>query len=117
MIDRQKGALISLRIGIAIVFLYASIAATLQPYNWIGYIPQAVRNIFPGQILLPIFSIYQFILGIWILMGWKTFYSAILAAFTLLGVILANIGQLDILFRDFAIFFSSIALFLMSKEK
>lgn len=117
MFDQQKTAQILLRIGIASVFLYAAVAATFQPYNWIGYIPQAVRNIFPGQILLFIFSLYQIILGVWILLGWKAFYSAFLAAFTLLGIILANIGQLDILFRDFAIFFSSIALFLMSRKE
>lgn len=102
--------LLLLRISIASVFLYAAVAATLQPYNWIGYIPQIVRNIFPAQLLLVGFSIYQLVLSIWLLVGWKVIFAAAVAAITLLGIIAANFAQVDILFRDFAIFFAAIAL-------
>lgn len=101
---------IFLRLSVASVFIYAAVAATIEPFNWIGYIPQFFRNIFPGSILLLGFSAFQLVLGVWIISGWKTFYAGILAALTTLAVIAANFTQTDILFRDFAIFFSALAL-------
>lgn len=112
-----KIVLLLLRISIASVFIYAAIAATLQPYNWIGYIPQAARNILPAQALLGGFSLFQLVLSIWILTGWKTVYAASIAALTLLGIITANFSQSDILFRDFAIFFAALALVVGSYAK
>jgi len=108
--DKRKLLTLSLRLSIASVFLYAAAAATLQPDNWIGYIPQVIRNIFPANILLMGFSFYQVALALWILTGWKAVFSASLAALTLLAIIVANISQTDILFRDFAIFFAALAL-------
>lgn len=99
-----------LRLSIASVFLYAAGAATLQPYNWVGFIPQVFTIIAPANLLLLGFSLYQLVLAVWILSGWKAFYSSLLAAATLLGIITANWGDIDILFRDFAIFFASLAL-------
>ncbi len=111
-----KAVLILLRLSIASVFLYAAIASTLAPYNWIGYIPQFLRNIFPGNILLGFFSLYELVLSVWILSRKKTFYAAILAAATLIGIIVSNISQADILFRDFAIFFAALALAVATLE-
>lgn len=99
-----------LRLSIASVFLYAAVGATLQPYNWIGFLPQFATNIIPASVLLPLFSLYQLILAIWVLTGWKTFYAGLLACVTLLGIIVANWGDVDVLFRDFAIFFAALAL-------
>lgn len=99
-----------LRLSIVSVFLYAAIAATLQPQNWIWYIPQFARNLLPAQILLSGFSFYQVVLSLWILSGKKTFYAAVLASLTFVGIIIANVTVLDVLFRDFAIFFASLAL-------
>ncbi|SRR6266403_4207352 len=108
---------ILLRLSIASVFLYASIAATLQPYNWIGFIPQFAEKIAPAETLLIGFSLYQLALAIWILSGWKGLYSGLLAAVTLIGIIGANWGDIDILFRDFAIFFASLALAASYRKK
>ncbi|HVZ12232.1 MAG TPA: hypothetical protein VG965_04340 [Patescibacteria group bacterium] len=110
MIQNQKAVNLLLRISIASVFLYAAVAATLQPQNWIWYIPQILRNMFPGPLLLLSFSAYQAILSIWILSGKKTFYAASLACLTFIGIIVANINSIDILFRDLTIFFASLAL-------
>lgn len=99
-----------LRFSIASVFLYAAVAATLEPFNWIGFIPQVFTTIAPASLLLVGFSLYQLILAVWILSGWKAFYASLLAAVTLVGIITANWGDIDILFRDFAIFFAAFAL-------
>ncbi len=106
--------IIFLRIGIAAVFLYSAIASFMQPYSWIGYIPAVFKGIFPEQMLVMGFSLFTLALGIWILSGWKTFFAASMAALTLLVIIAANYTQMDILFRDFAIFMASGALVVSS---
>ncbi len=106
-----------LRLGIAAVFLYAAIASFLTPNNWIGFLPVWLRNIIPGMILLSIFSVYEIILSIWLLSGKKIYYASILSAITLSLIIVTNISQLDILFRDIAILFSAVALIFLSKER
>jgi len=108
--QNQKIVHILLRISITSVFLYAAVGATLQPNNWIVYIPQALQNIIPAKLFLTGFSFYQLLLSIWLLSGWKSFYAASFAAITFLGIISANFMALDILFRDFAIFFAAVAL-------
>ncbi|HXS14678.1 MAG TPA: hypothetical protein VN711_00955 [Candidatus Saccharimonadales bacterium] len=115
--QNQKVVHILLRLSIASVFLYAAIAATLQPQNWIWYIPQFARNMLPSQTLLAGFSFYQLLLSLWILSGRKTLYAASLSSLTLLGIIIVNVNILDVLFRDFAIFFASLALAVGSYTK
>jgi len=115
--SNQKMVLLLLRVAIASVFLYAAIAATFDHSNWIGFIPQIAERIAPASTLLTGFALFQFILAVWVLSGWKTFYASLLAAFTLLGIISANWGDLNVLFRDFAIFFSAIALTVGSYTK
>jgi hypothetical protein len=117
MIQNQRAVNLLLRISIASVFLYAAVAATLQPQNWIWYIPQFARDIFPGKFLLFGFSSYQLLLSLWILSGRRTFYAASLASLTFLGIISVNLNVLDVLFRDFAIFFASLALAVGSYQK
>ena len=103
-----------LRVGLAIVFLYAAVASFIEPDAWIGYLPIFLRHIFPASILLGGFSIYEILLSLWLLSGKKTLYAASLSAITLIGIIFANIGALDIIFRDFAILFSALALAALS---
>ncbi|HET9946701.1 MAG TPA: hypothetical protein VFQ63_01425 [Patescibacteria group bacterium] len=115
--NNQKATLFLLRLSIASVFLYAAIAAILQPFNWIGFIPQFATTIAPASVLLLLFSLYQLTLSIWIASGWRPFFPSLLAAFTLLAIIGANWGDIDILFRDFAIFFAALALATASYKK
>ncbi len=107
-----------LRLGISIVFFYAAVASFLNPNNWIGFLPQWMRNIFPAELLLFAFSFYELILGTWLISGKKIFYAAILSSLTLFLIITSNISELDVLFRDIAILSSAVALILLSyKEK
>lgn len=116
MANNLKAVQILLRIGIAGVFFYAAVAATLQPDNWIWYIPEFLIKIFPANILLLGFSAFQLLLGIWILSGWKSFYAGLLSSVTLVAIIIANIAVLDIVFRDFAILFAALALTVSSRK-
>lgn len=103
-----------LRIGLASVFLYAAVAAFIEPDAWIGYLPIFLRHMFPANLLLAGFSAYQILLSFWLLSGKKALYAALLSALTLVGIIIANIGALDIVFRDFAILFAALALAALS---
>jgi len=113
----KKELLISflLRVGLALVFLYAATASFLEPDSWIGFLPGFMRDIMPAKILLSLFSIYEIVLAFWLLSGKKTFYAAILAAATMFAITVTSLGALDIVFRDVAIFFMATALAVLSK--
>ncbi len=106
-----------LRFGIGLVFLYAAIAALLDPTSWIGFIPRFAQKIIPALTFITLFSVYQIALAFWLFSGKKTFYASILSAVTIFVIIISNLGLFDIVFRDVAIFFSCIALAFMSKKK
>ena len=106
-----------LRAGLAVVFLYAAVASFLDPNSWIGFLPQFLRNIVPANILLILFSIYEIILGLWLLSGKKIYPAAILAIITMASIVIFNMGALDIVFRDVAILFAALALAVLSKGK
>lgn len=99
-----------LRTGLAVVFLYAAIASFLEPMNWIGFLPQFMKDIFPAEPLLSAFSVYELFLALWLLSGKKVVWSSLLAAATLCAIIVTNITQLEIIFRDIAILFAALAL-------
>ena len=107
-------ALFFLRLGLAAVFLYAAIAAYLNPSSWIGFFPEVIRGLLPEGVLLMLWGIGQVVLALWLLSGWKTGISALLASLSLLGIIVTNLGALDIIFRDVAIFFAAVALTLLT---
>src|ERR1700722_6132450 len=115
--ENGKTVNLLLRIGIASVFLYAAVQTTLHPDDWIWFFPQFLRNLVPHAILLTGFSLYETLLSAWLLIGWRTTYAASLAALTLLGIIVANLSDFDIVFRDVAIFFAAAGLALGSYQK
>ena len=106
-----------LRIGIAITFIYAAIATMLHPDDWIWFFPTVLRDTIPHPILLTGFSIFEIVLSLWLLSGWKAVYSGTIAAIATLGIIFANLSTIDIVFRDVAIFFAAVALAIGSYKK
>ncbi len=109
---RTQLVLLSLRIGLAFVFLYAVVGSFLAPENWIGYFPLLLRQLVPQNLLLLGFSLYELLLGLWLLWGKKVWIPAILSTLTMLGIIATNLGAFDIIFRDVAIAAMGVALFL-----
>jgi hypothetical protein len=102
-----------IRIGLAVVFLYAAFASFLDPFSWIGFLPSWIKMVVPGGVALIIFSIYEILLSLWLLSGWRIFTAAIFSAGTLFLIIVGNLGALDIIFRDIAILLSAVALAFM----
>ncbi|PIR79727.1 MAG: hypothetical protein COU25_03895 [Candidatus Levybacteria bacterium CG10_big_fil_rev_8_21_14_0_10_35_13] len=112
--DKEKVAFLLLRIGLSFAFLYAAFSSFLAPSNWIGYFPVFIRNLVTENILLPLFSIFEITLALWILWGKYLFYSSVLASISLLGIIIFNFNQMDIIFRDVSILLMAISLVVYS---
>ena len=105
-----------LRMGIGTVFLYAAFSSFLQPSLWVGYLPAWLQLGFTEKIFLFLFALYEVILSLWLFSPWKTDKAALLSTITLSLIIIVNISFLDVVFRDLAIFFSSLALFQLTKR-
>ncbi|MEK6928750.1 MAG: hypothetical protein AABW65_02220 [Nanoarchaeota archaeon] len=118
-IEKSEKELVSfmLRSGLVIVLLYAAISAYLNPTSWMGFTPQFISQIIPPKIFLYIHSTANIILAFWLLSNKNIFYASMISAILMLAIIVFNYSELDIIFRDISILFSSIALAILSKEK
>lgn len=99
-----------LRIGLAFTFLYVAIASFLEPVNWIGFFPFE-----PSAFVFQAFSVFELFLALWLLSGVKTFFAALISAVLLAGIVVTNLGAMDIVFRDAGLFFAALALAVLSK--
>ncbi|HSW37697.1 MAG TPA: DoxX family membrane protein [Candidatus Saccharimonadales bacterium] len=99
-----------LRVGLATVFLYASISSFKNPQDWVGYLPRFLKDMLPAGTLLKLFSVYEISLAIWLLSGKFVKYAGLLSALTLSGIVLANFSLFAISFRDIGLIFASLAL-------
>ncbi len=115
--DPKELAALLLRIGLAFVFFYAAIASFISPQNWIGFFPKFLRNVLSASFLLTAFSVYEIILGLWLLSNKKIFYCAILSAIVMLAIVVTSWAALDVVFRDVAIFFMALALAVLTKNE
>lgn len=107
----NKKVYLLLRVGVAFAFIYPAISAFVNPTNWIGFLPAFIAT----ETFLIVWGVIEIILGLWILSGKKIFIPSVLASLALLGVIVLNFSQMDIIFRDITILFTTVALALNSK--
>lgn len=105
-----------LRIGLAIMFLYAAISSFLQPSEWLGYLPGFVAAMFDGELILKLFSVVEIALATWLLSGVYTRYAALFAAVMLIGITISNFSLLAISFRDIGLAFAALALAALGDE-
>ena len=106
-----------IRVGLAIVFLYAAVGAFLDPQSWIGFFPAWLRDIVPGNILLGFHSIFEIFLSLWLLSGKRSYEAGVVSSLFLGLIIVVNLGAFDIVFRDVAIFGMALALTALSERK
>lgn len=107
-----------LRLAVASAYLYPPLAAIFDPYSWIGYFPPFLLNAAGGYdlVLLHVFGGIEFLLALWILLGKRIFVPSVLAALGLIGIVLFNLPQFDVLFRDVSIALAACALALMHRK-
>lgn len=118
MITREQKVLLLLRIGLAFSLFYAALSALIDPVSWIGYFPQFIRHLAPSEMLLTGgFSFVQLVIGGWILSGKEIFVPSVVAVAMLLGIILFNFSQMDVIFRDISILFMALALAIANQKR
>jgi len=111
----KKTISLILRLGLAFAFIYPAVAAFFDPFSWIGYFPQFVKEVVPNEtLLLSSFGLVEIVIGVWILSGKYIFYPSVLAAAILLSIIVFNWSQLDVIFRDISILAIALALVITS---
>lgn len=108
----QKNSLenLVLRIGVAFAFLYPAIDAFFDPYTWIGYFPKFLHGLLPNLVLLHSFGAIEMVIAVWILSGKRILWPSIAATALLTAIILFNLGDFQIIFRDVSIAAISLAL-------
>jgi uncharacterized membrane protein YphA (DoxX/SURF4 family) len=109
-IKKQNISAWLLRIGLAVVFLYAVISATLNPSDWVGFMPSFATKIVEAATLLKIFSVFELFLSLWLLSGLYTRYAALVTAVALAGIVFTNFSLFAISFRDIGLIFAALAL-------
>lgn len=91
---------ILLRIALAFSFIYPAVDALIAPESWIGYFPQSMRGMVPDPVLLGAWGLLEVLIALWILSGKRIFIPALLAGVLLLLVVLFNVSQFEVVFRD-----------------
>jgi uncharacterized membrane protein YphA (DoxX/SURF4 family) len=117
----KNNANLILRVGVAFAFIYAAIDGFIDPYSWIDYFPsfvhQMAQSVGMSDVLaLHIFAVIEILLALWILSGIKILIPSILAALLLVGIVLFNLSQFQLLFRDLSIAAATLALAVDSLE-
>lgn len=108
-----------LRLALAFSFIYPAIAAVLDEPSWLGYFPGFATNLFhvisvplklSDTVLLHGFGLLEVALAVWVLFGRRVRIPAIIMGVILLVIVLTNLGQFAVLFRDVALVFVAVAL-------
>lgn len=107
----MKLSVLLLRAGLAATFLYAGVAAFLNPVAWIGFFPIWLVDLFPGNIIVYLHSAFNIVLAGWLILGIKYRLAGLVSALFIAGIIFFNLGTLDVTFRDFGLLAIGLALF------
>lgn len=106
----EKISNLLLRVGVAFAFLYPPINALSNPDSWIGYFPKFIHGLAPDAVLLHGFGLIEVVIALWILSGKKIFWPSLAAALMLVTIVLSNLNNFEILFRDLSIAAMALAL-------
>lgn len=114
----ERFAHIVLRIGLGFAFLYPPITAIGDPVSWMSYFPSFVRALpIDTVLLLHAFGVVEVIIALWLLSGWRIRLPAGLAAIMLVGIVVCNLNDFEVLFRDLSIAAMALALALWPEVK
>ena len=103
-----------LNFGLAFTLFYAGIAAFMNPFDWIGFVPMWVEKFGTSrELALHMHSVAEILLGVWLLSNWKVQWAGLVVALDILVILLVNGfsgGVLLITFRDVGLLFTAIYL-------
>lgn len=108
-----------LRAGVAFAFIYPPISALTDPFAWIGYFPPFVLDtVGSGElVLLHLFGLVEIVIGVWILFGRRIWIPSLAATVALLLIVVLNLSQFEVLFRDISIALAAGALAYIHRPK
>lgn len=116
MIRSALGALsnrenLLLRIAVAFPMTWAGVRQTMNPTDWIGFVPPWVGSLIAPEAFLTVHSVFNIVVGIGLLIGfWRVLFSAA-ATVSLAGIVISN-GVDDVTFRDVGLTVMAFVLFL-----
>lgn len=107
-----------LRIGVVGSFLYPPFDALMDPYSWIGYFPAFLTNLVAphGVLLLHAFGVLEIGIALWLLFGRSVRIPALVASILLIAIVVCNLPQFQVLFRDVSIALAALALAFWPKQ-
>ncbi|MDP3900919.1 MAG: DoxX family membrane protein [bacterium] len=112
---------ILLRVALAFSFFYVAFSSFTDPTSWIGFFPSQIISflspILSSSQVLAIFSATEVALALWLLSGMYLRWAAIASALLLAGIVVVNIGALEIVFRDISLAICAVALSLLAADK
>lgn len=106
-----------LRAGVAFAFLYPAVSAVFTPDSWIGYFPSILRGVVPDLVLLHSFGFVEAVLALWIVSNKKIFLPSLTATVMLVSIVVLNVSQFEIVFRDLSIAAGALALAVDALQK
>ena len=112
-LDNRKISSSLLRIGLAVVFIYAGVSSYMHPEEWVGYLPPFLEKMKNAVTLLQTFAVVEMALAVWLLIGKYARFAALLSAALLIGIIVAQPNDLIITFRDIGLVFMALGLAFM----
>jgi uncharacterized membrane protein YphA (DoxX/SURF4 family) len=93
-----------LRIGVAFAFLYPPFNALSNPESWLGYFPSFIQTVPIDQtLLLHGFGVVEVVLALWLLSGKWVWYPAVIMTALLLMIVIFNLQNFEVIFRDLSI--------------
>ena len=117
--QQTRMAHLLLRVGLAGTLAYAAVASFLTPTSWVGFFPGFLvdfsSSFMSPEALLGSFSAVELFLAAWLLSGYKAFFAGIVAAGLFGGILSANLGAMDLVFRDGGLMLAALALAVLSK--
>jgi uncharacterized membrane protein YphA (DoxX/SURF4 family) len=100
-----------LRVGIAAAFLYPPISALSDPIAWSGYFPAFIQGLpIDSSLLLHAFGAVEVLIALWLIWGRHLRIPAVLATLMLLAIVVFNLNDFSILFRDVSLALAALAL-------
>ena len=100
----MRHAHLALRVGLAFAFLYPPVAAISDPVTWAAYFPSFVHELpIDITIILHAFGALEVVLAVWILSGWRVRVPALIASGLLVAIVVLNMNNFEVVFRDLSI--------------
>jgi len=114
---RREAVDILLRLGTAFTLFFPATDAFLNPYRWIGYIPEFLQDFTSPMLVLQVFGVFQIVLALWILSGRNIVSVSLVVTGMFLCAVFFNTDEFDVFFRNISLSVMPLALALLHYQK